>query len=287
MHAGRGAARRAACPRSSRSMPCSYMRVPALVQRAEERVGEVVLAHARGDAHVAERELGHERVVRLVLAAALEVVAEAPDHLEPERELVGLGRVLAQARVVGQRLRGDGAHHRHQPRAQLGEQRAHRWRPSCRSRRSRSAGRRCARSRGRSRRSRRRQVERLLEQRPHARRSRSPGGPRSRPGRSARRARSSPRRTRPAPGPRARTRGASRAPARPRPSRRAGRRSRAPARRAAADRGVGELLVREPAQRRHLPAARRGAAGRHVGRLVPAQQRGRRAEVVHFEQLRP
>ncbi|MCK7535539.1 MAG: hypothetical protein MZV63_33420 [Marinilabiliales bacterium] len=40
-------------------------RVSGLVQRAEQRVRSgQLLAYARGDAHVAERELGHEGVVR-------------------------------------------------------------------------------------------------------------------------------------------------------------------------------------------------------------------------------
>ena len=98
------------------------------MQGGEQRLAEVVLAHARGDAHVAGGELGAERMVRLVLAAALEVVAEALDDGEAERQLRRLGKRAAQAAVVGRRLLGDGAHDRHQRRAQLGEQRPHRGR---------------------------------------------------------------------------------------------------------------------------------------------------------------
>ncbi len=48
--------------------------------------------------------------------------------------------------------------------------------------------------------------------------------------------------------------------------------------------GVGEDLVRALAQGRDLAAARLRALRGHVGGLVPAQQRGRRVEVVGFDQ---
>ena len=64
-------------PSKSGLMPCSYMAWPASWMVLNSAGPEQVFGDARGDAHVAERELGHERVVGLVLAAALEVVAEA------------------------------------------------------------------------------------------------------------------------------------------------------------------------------------------------------------------
>ena len=53
-------------------------------------------------------------MVRLVQAAAVEVVAEALGDAEAEVELRLLGEGAAQAGVVGRLLRGDGAHDRHQ-----------------------------------------------------------------------------------------------------------------------------------------------------------------------------
>src|SRR5947207_15161007 len=62
-------------------------RVTRLVQRGEQRLADVVLAHARGDTHVPGGELGAERVMRLVEPPALEVVAHALDDSEPDRQL--------------------------------------------------------------------------------------------------------------------------------------------------------------------------------------------------------
>ena len=49
-----------------------------LVDRGEQGGAEEILVHPGGDAHVAEGELGRERVVRLVQAAALEIVTDLP-----------------------------------------------------------------------------------------------------------------------------------------------------------------------------------------------------------------
>ena len=46
--------------------------------------------------------------MRLVLAAALKIVAKPFDHRRAKRELLRFRKVLPQTRVVCQRLRGDG-----------------------------------------------------------------------------------------------------------------------------------------------------------------------------------
>ena len=69
-----------------------------------------------------------ERMVRLVEPPAVEVVAEALDDGETELHLRRLRKRAAQAAVVRRLLLGDGAHDRHQGRAQLLEQRQHRGR---------------------------------------------------------------------------------------------------------------------------------------------------------------
>src|SRR5205085_6209673 len=66
-------------------------RVARLVQRAEERIAQVVFLDAVRDPHVPERELGAERMVRLILAPALEIVAKAAGHVQSESELLCLG----------------------------------------------------------------------------------------------------------------------------------------------------------------------------------------------------
>ena len=60
-------------------------------------------------------------MVRLVEAAAIEVVAEACDGNEAEGQLLRFGKRAAQAGIIGDRLFGDGAHDRHQLGAQLRE----------------------------------------------------------------------------------------------------------------------------------------------------------------------
>ena len=99
-----------------------------LVQGREQRLLDVAIAHAGGDTHVVDRELGAEWVVRLVEPAALEAVAEAFGDAQAEVELCRLAEDAAQAAIVGRRLRGDGAHHRHEVTLELAEQCAHRGR---------------------------------------------------------------------------------------------------------------------------------------------------------------
>ena len=100
-------------------------RVAAFVQRREEPIGEIVVAIPRGDAYVAETELGHERVRGLVLAPAVEVVAERADDLFAERALLVLREIAGQAAVVQLRARANRLDQRHEAGAQFGEERAH------------------------------------------------------------------------------------------------------------------------------------------------------------------
>ena len=81
--------------------------MPRLVNGAVERLAQVVFFDAGGDAHVAQGELGHKGVVGLVLAAAVEVIAQVLDDLQADGKLLGLGEVRAQAGIVGWRARGD------------------------------------------------------------------------------------------------------------------------------------------------------------------------------------
>ena len=93
-----------------------------------KRQAQVVGAEAGGDAHVAQRELGHERVVGLVLSAALEVVAQFGHDALTEGALVVFGEGLVQATVVGRPARQYVAQQRHHLRPQLGEQSAYAFR---------------------------------------------------------------------------------------------------------------------------------------------------------------
>ncbi len=67
------------------------------VHGAEQRIAQVALFHARGDAHIAQRELGHERMVRLVLPPAIEIIAERLDDVLAESQLLRFGIELLQA----------------------------------------------------------------------------------------------------------------------------------------------------------------------------------------------
>ena len=257
--------------------------VAGLVERAEQGVGHIVVAHPRGDAHVAQRELGHERVVGLVLPPALEVVAELLDHPEPEGELRPLGRAMMEARIVHRRLRRDGVHQRDQPSAQLGEDSPQRrgLHPVVRVVDQRVGDALVSREEAREAAA---QVQRLLEERAH------PGEIVRRPGLR--------------PGlVRDRRVVVEVRDERPRDlhglvvfaARGAHQRGLVGVVREAgglgpelveqpADRGVGESLVRDPAQHGELPPARRGAAGGHVGRLIPAQHGRGHVEVVNLHQ---
>ena len=124
VHAGRGARsqRRAVVARIHALLVHGMAR---LVQDREQAIADVVLLDARGDAHVARVQPRAEGMMRLVEAAAIEVVAEALDDGEAEVELRLLGEFAVQRRVGGRLLLGDGAHDGHQLGAQLLEQGAH------------------------------------------------------------------------------------------------------------------------------------------------------------------
>ncbi len=103
-------------------------RVARLVQRREQRIAEIAFVHPRGDAHVAERERGAERMMREIEPPAPRVVAHALGDLEAEIELRLLREHLPQATVVRRRLIADGAHQRHKLAPQRIEHRADRGR---------------------------------------------------------------------------------------------------------------------------------------------------------------
>src|SRR5262245_5578059 len=89
-------------------------RMAGLVHCREQRITEIVLAYAGGDADVASREPRAERMMRLVEAAAVEIVAHALRHLEAELELRRLAEALPQAVIVRRCLLRDGPHDRHE-----------------------------------------------------------------------------------------------------------------------------------------------------------------------------
>jgi hypothetical protein len=96
--------------------------VTRLVQRREQRIAEVVLVDARGDANVAGGEFGAERMVREIEPAARRVVSHPPGDAEAEIELRRLGKFLPQAGVVRRRLIADRPHHRDEFAPQFVEQ---------------------------------------------------------------------------------------------------------------------------------------------------------------------
>ena len=221
--------------------------------------------------------------MRLVQPAAVEVVAEAFDHIHGEVPLRSLREVLAQTGVVGRRLRRDRFDDRHKLAAQLAEERP--------QRRDLHAvvgdvdqrigdvlvGREIVGQLAA-------EVEGLLQQRSHL-------------GEVVRRARLGPDliRRREVAGELRDERGRHFDGALELAARHADQRGVVRVIRQAlfvgsqivqqpADRRIGELLVRQPAERGRLPCARRPAAGRHVRALIPVQQRVGGVEVVDFEQ---
>ena len=101
--------------------------VPELVQRAEVRAREVVQVVARGDADVAGRDPLRERVRRDVQAPAVRVEADALEHVHHRAALVLDLVRAAEHPSRRRRLAGRGAgDQRHEPVAELGEQRPQR-----------------------------------------------------------------------------------------------------------------------------------------------------------------
>ena len=87
--------------------PLLVQGVARLVHHAEKRLSQVVFLDARGDAHVAEGEPGHEGMRGHVAPPALEIVAETFDDLISEGQLPSLGKAFPQTRIVRRRLRRD------------------------------------------------------------------------------------------------------------------------------------------------------------------------------------
>ena len=88
--------------------------VSSFVHGGEQRLGQEILLHAGGDAHVADGELGRKRMRRFVLATPLKVVAKSSDDVQAKFPLLGFREVPAQAGVVRRGLGGDGLHDGHQ-----------------------------------------------------------------------------------------------------------------------------------------------------------------------------
>ena len=61
------------------------------VHVAKQTITEIVLFDARGNAHIAKRELGHEGMVSLVDPAAVEIVADQFDDFRTKSQLLSFG----------------------------------------------------------------------------------------------------------------------------------------------------------------------------------------------------
>ena len=119
-------------------------RMAGLVQRREQCLADVAFIDPGRDAHVTDRELGAERMMRRVEPSTMEVIAHALGHRAAEIELGIFGERSAQTAVVGRRLLGYRLRDRHQLFAQLRQISCGSWPSSCLRRRRRSADRRCA-----------------------------------------------------------------------------------------------------------------------------------------------
>src|SRR5258706_11618852 len=58
--------------------------VTGFVHIAEETITEIIFLHARGDAHIAQRELRHERMMGLIDASAVEIITKFSDYFLAE-----------------------------------------------------------------------------------------------------------------------------------------------------------------------------------------------------------
>ncbi len=105
VHAGRGTAAERRAVESGRDALLVHG-VPGLVDGREQRLADVVQIDPRGDPHVARGEARRERMMRLVEPPALEVVAEALDHVAAERDLRRLVEGSVQDAVVDRGLPG-------------------------------------------------------------------------------------------------------------------------------------------------------------------------------------
>src|SRR5262249_25066203 len=100
VHAGRDAgAKRRAVERSGNALLVHS--VAGFVHGREQRVAEIVLAHARGDTRVARTKPRAKRMMRLVKPAAVEVVAKPRHDIEAEAKLWRFSEGAAQATIVG------------------------------------------------------------------------------------------------------------------------------------------------------------------------------------------
>src|SRR5580704_6919801 len=75
-------------------------RMTRLMQRGEQRVAEITLVDARGDAHIAVGELCTERMVRQVKTAARKIVTQLCGGISGKFQLARLGKLLMQAGIV-------------------------------------------------------------------------------------------------------------------------------------------------------------------------------------------
>src|SRR5918993_3531842 len=78
--------------------------VTRLVHDTEEIFSKEMFLDARGDPHISERELGHERMMGLINAAAVEVVTERTDDILCEFDLLRFGEIPMQAGIISSGL---------------------------------------------------------------------------------------------------------------------------------------------------------------------------------------
>src|SRR6478672_12500862 len=84
------------------------------VQGGEERVSNIVLAHARRNPHVSSRNFRAEWMMGLIEPPTFEVVAHLQCDRPAKLELRRLGKRLTQTPIVGRRLITDHAHQRNE-----------------------------------------------------------------------------------------------------------------------------------------------------------------------------
>ena len=127
MHARRHAVARRR--RRKRTIDALFVHgVAGLVQRREQRVAEVVLIDASGDAYVAFGKRRAERMAGEIEPAALEIIADPLGGKLGEFQLLGLRKIPANAAIIHLGLRADRIEQRHEPALEFAEQFADRRR---------------------------------------------------------------------------------------------------------------------------------------------------------------
>src|SRR5215207_514446 len=81
--------------------------VTRLMHDAEEIFSKEIFLYTRGDPHISERKLGHERMMGLVDTPAVEVVAKCADDILCKFDLLRFREVPMQAGIISPGLGGN------------------------------------------------------------------------------------------------------------------------------------------------------------------------------------